>query len=223
MSFVGGVIERFRRKRKEDWEFKWQSTRWAQLFRDPATQAKCREYWVRYRHLDDILRLVPMDGTSKILDVGCGISTVLHFLPGERCGVDPIADRYKTVYRYPPELDIRQGYAESLPFEDDRFDVVFCSNCIDHTEDPGRAVAEIRRVVRPGGRFVLTCEVFPEDVGVRNAGHPHSMTASRLRALATNFATLASWDAPWIGLRAYALGEPATERQEHILLLEKSR
>ena len=221
MSVFTEWVERLRLRRKEDWEFRWQSAKWAALFREPANQAKCEEYWVRYRHLDDIRRLVPMDERTSILDVGCGISTVLHFLPGRRVGVDPLGDRYKAIYDYPKELDIRRGYAERLPGGDGSFDVVFCSNCIDHTSDPAQGIAEIARVLRPGGHFVLTCEVFDEDPGVRNAGHPHGITAEKLRALVAGFEPVAAWDAPWIGLRAYVLGEPATSQREHVLLVRK--
>lgn len=216
-----GLYERWRLKRKEDWEFRWQAAKWAALFREPANQAKCLEYWVRHRHLEDIRRLVPMGPGSSILDVGCGISTVLHFLPGRRSGVDPLGDRYRAIYRYPDELDIRRAYAESLPFPDRTFDVVFCSNCIDHVSDPEKAVAEMERVLRAGGHLVLTCEVFDEDPGKRNAGHPHGLTAESLRALVSGFTPVAAWDSPWIGLRAYVLGEPATDQREHILLLAK--
>ena len=221
MSVLAGWVERLRLKRKEDWEFRWQSAKWAALFREPAHQAKCLEYWVRYRHLDDIRALCPLGPESSILDVGCGISTVLHFLPGRRFGVDPLGDRYKAIYRYPEGIDVRRAYAESLPFPDRSFDVVFCSNCIDHVTDPVKAISEIERVLRPGGRLVLTCEVFDEDPGKRNAGHPHGLTAEKLRGLVASFEPVAAWDSPWIGLRAYVLGEPATSQREHILLVAK--
>jgi cyclopropane fatty-acyl-phospholipid synthase-like methyltransferase len=51
-----------------------------------------REYWRTYRYFDETLSVVPLDEQSKILDIGCGISTVLHFLPGQRFGIDPFAD-----------------------------------------------------------------------------------------------------------------------------------
>jgi SAM-dependent methyltransferase len=221
LSALAAWIERHRLRRKENWEFRWQAAKWAAIFRRPESQAKCHEYWVRFRHLDEIRTLVPMGADTSILDVGCGISTVLHFLPGRRCGVDPLADRYKTIYDYPAGLDIRRAYAETLPFPDGSFDAVFCSNCIDHTTDPAKAVGEIERVLRPGGRLVLTCEVFATDPGQRNAGHPHGLTAEKLRGLVAGFSPIAAWEEPWIGLRAYVLGEPATAQREHILLVGK--
>jgi SAM-dependent methyltransferase len=218
---LAALLEGIRRRRKERWEFKWQANAWAPLARDPANQAKCHRYWIEYRHLDDIRALVPMDASTRVLDVGCGITGVLHFVPGRRVGVDPLAERYKTVYTYPPEIEIRKAYAESLPFEDASFDVVFSSNMIDHVEDPVRMVAEVQRVLRPGGHFVLTCEVFGDDQGARNVAHPHTMSAERLLELVAPFETVRRWTSPWIGLRNYVLGNPPSAQLEHVLLLRK--
>jgi 2-polyprenyl-3-methyl-5-hydroxy-6-metoxy-1,4-benzoquinol methylase len=44
--------------------------------------------------------------------------------------------------------------AQELPFEDESFDVVVAGELLEHLRDPRRVVGEIRRVLRPGGRFV---------------------------------------------------------------------
>jgi len=67
-------------------ELSFQAT-WARQFR--RERAKALEYWRRYRYFDEILMLI-QPGQKRILDVGCGISTVLHFLDGERVGIDPL-------------------------------------------------------------------------------------------------------------------------------------
>lgn len=206
---------------KEDWEFQWQVDNWVGLFQKPEIYDKCREYWNTHRHLQDIAAIVPLNDESRILDVGCGISTVLCFLPGRRVGIDPLADRYRAAFRYPAGIELRAAPGEAIPFEAGAFDVVFCSNCIDHTTDPVQTISEIRRVLRPGGWFVLTCEVFARDQGARNEGHPHSLTAAALRRLAAPFECVREWQSPWYGLRGYALGHPPTAQMEHILLLQK--
>ena len=48
------------------------------------------------------------------------------------------------------------GSVMDLPFEDAAFDYVVCTEVIEHTTDPSRAVAELARVLRPGGTLVLT-------------------------------------------------------------------
>jgi len=225
MALLRKILAGLRRngnlQQKLDWEFEWQSTQWASVFKDPENQRKCHEYWVRFRHLDDIRKRVPLDDTTNILDVGCGISTVLHYLPGRRHGIDPLAERYKTIYEYPKDIDIQEGSGESIQFPDRHFDLVTCSNCIDHTQSPTDTVAEIERVLRPGGHLVLTCEAFPTDLGERNAAHPHSMTIDSLRTLTKRFETIEHWDEPWYGLLNYVLGNPPTTQREQILLLRK--
>jgi ubiquinone/menaquinone biosynthesis C-methylase UbiE len=99
--------------------------------------------------------------------------------------------------------------------------MVFCSNCIDHTNDPSRSIAEIQRVLKPVGHFALTCEVFAADRGVRDHAHPYSMTLSKLLRLVKAFSLTAHWESPWIGLRNYVLDQPGTAQREHILLLRK--
>src|SRR5262245_24229912 len=53
------------------------------------------------------------------------------------------------------------GDATRLPFADSAFDVVVCNSALEHVADDARAVAEIRRVLRPGGRLILTTDSFP--------------------------------------------------------------
>ncbi len=208
--------------KKERWEFNWQRDQWVKLFRRPENQIKALEYWNRYRHLEDICKIVNIDKTSRILDVGCGISTVLHYLPGQRYGIDPLADQYKRIYPYPEGLDVRRAYGEAIPFDDEWFDIVFCSNCIDHTNDAVKTISEIKRVLKRRGYFVLTCEVFAEDLGKRNDGHPYSMTLEKLTKLIDDFHITAHWDSPWIGLRNYVTDQLASEQREHIFVLTQA-
>jgi SAM-dependent methyltransferase len=207
-------------KSKYDWEFEWQQYQWLGLWKTPEVKAKCLEYWRSFRHLDDIKRIVHFDDNTTVLDVGCGLSSVLHYLPGKRVGVDPLGDRYKTIYEYPFEVVCSKG--EQLPFAPEAFDVAFSSNCIDHTSNPNEVLGQIKRVLKASGHFVLTCEVFAEDVGARNQGHPHSMTYSRLRELVMrHFRIVAEWNEPWYGMLGFCLGDPPTEQREYIFILTK--
>lgn len=45
---------------------------------------------------------------------------------------------------------------ENLPFEDDCFDAVFCSQVLEHVRSPWQAAAEMARVLKPGGHLVIT-------------------------------------------------------------------
>ena len=100
---------------------------------------------------------------AAMLDIGVGTGrTTAHFAPlvREYTGVDYApamidAARERFGDAYPLQVaDVR-----ALPFDDGAFDfVLFSYNGIDHleTDDRHRALAEIRRVLRPGGRFVFS-------------------------------------------------------------------
>lgn len=55
-----------------------------------------------------------------------------------------------------PNLDLRQGEADSLPLADEEADRVFANMYLHHVEHPAAAIAEMTRILKPGGRLVLT-------------------------------------------------------------------
>jgi SAM-dependent methyltransferase len=108
--------------------------------------------------LDD--RSVP-DGAT-VLDAGCGLGRTTRHLrdclsaPRRVVGLDADADLLAVARdRSDPggaaELTYREGDAHDLPFDDDTFDVVFARFLLTHLPEPAEAVAEFRRVCRPGG------------------------------------------------------------------------
>jgi len=140
------------------------------------------EHFRKYRFYDEMEGTLKIGPSSKVLDVGCGISTVLHYVPGERFGIDPLADEYKKIYSYPEGITPVCAVSERIPFNEDFFDVVFCTNVLDHVDDPEKTVDEVLRVLRPGGYFVLTVEVFPRKI-TRDPAHPHLFMEEDARRL----------------------------------------
>jgi SAM-dependent methyltransferase len=63
---------------------------------------------------------------------------------------------------------LQQGDATALPFLDASFDIVVCRSSLHHFPDPARAVAEMARVCRPGGRVVVSDMIAPS-AAVRDA------------------------------------------------------
>jgi len=53
-----------------------------------------------------------------------------------------------------------EGNLEHLPFADGTFDITFCLHVLEHVEDDRRAVEELRRVLRPGGRALIMVPLF---------------------------------------------------------------
>jgi SAM-dependent methyltransferase len=84
----------------------------------------------------------------RVLDVGCGVKPYYPFFAAgasEFVGVD-VAN---------PAAEVA-GTAESLPLPDGGFDLVLCTQVLEHTVDPAQAVRELRRVVAPGGRVLAS-------------------------------------------------------------------
>ena len=101
--------------------------------------------------------LGPLTGV-RLLDVGCGVGLLIREA-AERgawvAGVDP-ADELLEVARWAlPDADLRLGAPESLPYDNGRFDVSIVCNTLCYTLDLPRALAELIRVVRPGGRVAI--------------------------------------------------------------------
>lgn len=188
-------------------------------FRD--NKSKVLEYWGKYRYLDEINAICKIEDTTKVLDVGCGISTVLHFLDGERYGIDPLADKYKQLYSYPEGINIRRGFGEEIPFPDEYFDIVFCSSALDHVANPQKAIGEIHRVLKPGGFFVLSVEIFEEKIVSDHSLHSftkkdvYSLLEGKLR-------TILERESPRIALRAYLSGSRKSHNKELIVLSKKA-
>ncbi|MBE9063923.1 bifunctional 2-polyprenyl-6-hydroxyphenol methylase/3-demethylubiquinol 3-O-methyltransferase UbiG [cf. Phormidesmis sp. LEGE 11477] len=96
----------------------------------------------------------------KVLDVGCGGGFTCEFLAGRGAqvtGVDQSAACVRAASRHADEAGLaiayKQAQAERLPFTDACFDAVVCVDVLEHVEDVAQTIAEIGRVLRPGGWF----------------------------------------------------------------------
>lgn len=109
-----------------------------------------QRFWQRQRYAK-ILDL--LEGrTSSILDVGCGSSKIIQSLPGA-VGVDCLARKLRYLRSIHPQLVHADIF--SLPFADASFETVICSQVIDRIPDADRALAQLVRVLKPGGRLIL--------------------------------------------------------------------
>ncbi|WP_245976333.1 class I SAM-dependent methyltransferase [Amycolatopsis palatopharyngis] len=102
----------------------------------------------------------------RVLDVGCGLGavtlgfgTAVH--PVQVLGVDPEPERLVRAggvarRRGISTVDFAAGAAFRLPVQDTAFDVVFAHALIERTKDPGDLLAELFRVLRPGGTLALS-------------------------------------------------------------------
>lgn len=94
----------------------------------------------------------PAAAAPAVLDLGCGSSRILRDLPGA-VGVDIGFRKLRYMRRY--GLPLVQGTIFSLPFLDSSFDVIVCSEVIEHIPAGDDPFKEMARVHRPGGILVL--------------------------------------------------------------------
>lgn len=101
---------------------------------------------------------------ARVLDVGCGPRGSLEWATdaARRVGADPLAARYARLHAQPQRMEYVSARAESLPFADASFDVVGCFNALDHVEDVDRAIAELVRVLAPGGDLLVVVDIGHE-------------------------------------------------------------
>lgn len=94
------------------------------------------------------------------LEVGCGggiLSEEIARLGFAVTGIDPSAHSLQIAASHAQAGGLRityaQGAGEAIPYPDQSFDIVFCCDVLEHVRDVPRVIAEISRVLRPGGVF----------------------------------------------------------------------
>lgn len=107
------------------------------------------------------LRRLAGDGAGKrALDIGCGggiFSAALHEMKYQTLGVDLSSNAVAFAANEYPDVEFRAcGPDGAIPAEDNTFDMVWCSEVIEHVFDVFAFLSEINRVTKPGGRLLLT-------------------------------------------------------------------
>lgn len=186
---------------------------WQQQAADIATGAATQLDWYQWRadKLVDRLKRLGLDaltdGTARVIEVGSGPVGVASFFPAsERIAVDPLAEHYAQlpglISLRSKEVRYLKGVGEELPAETGGYDLAMIENCIDHVRDIDAVVAELRRVLRPGGILYLTVNcrtdwgyLVHRTLSRLNVdrGHPHTFTALRARDLLTHRGFDALW------------------------------
>jgi ubiquinone/menaquinone biosynthesis C-methylase UbiE len=124
------------------------------------------EFHIRGRDATrEIGKLADVQPGTKVLDIGCGIGgaarTLMTEFDCQVTGVDLVEEYIEAARMLNTRIGLdekilfKQSNAIQLPFDDDSFDVVFSQHITMNIKDKGRLAQEVRRVLRPGGRFVL--------------------------------------------------------------------
>ena len=105
-----------------------------------------------------LIEAARLTSESRALEVGCGPGHIVKMMAdtgAKVTGVDLAPGMVKVASELSPHIKFKEANAEHLPFDADTFDVVLVNFAIHHFARPEKACTEIRRVLKPGGRFVF--------------------------------------------------------------------
>lgn len=133
--------------------------RWSSLY-DFGRMTK----WFQYSQRLAIDQL-SLRENSRIIDIGCGTGYAVLFLgkilgKGKACGIDISNGMIQQAKKkIPPNLaqnvEFFQASADKIPYPDETFDGVICTNSFHHYPDPFKALSEFKRILRQGGELVI--------------------------------------------------------------------
>lgn len=141
-------------------------------YRHNQAYAEFLENWDEsfYAKYADFLK--PPAPGARVLDVGCGVGQVIRRLTVagfEAHGVDVSEPNIAKAKRDSSFCQVYDG--KKLPYADSFFDAAGALNVLEHVEEPEAFVVELVRVVRPGGRVVVSSPNFFRVIGFRDY-HP---------------------------------------------------
>ena len=157
------------------------------------------EFQAAQQRLDEqMIRLAQLNHGQSVLDVGCGLGGLIerineHWSGMELTGLNVDPEQLDICHRIRPQsgnsLRWQEGDACQLPFEDQIFDRVFCVEAMFHFPSRRKFLAEVFRVLKPGGRFVSS-NIVLLDV-------PHVESFPRFAVAAILNDGYGPWPDPW--------------------------
>ena len=127
---------------------------------------------------EKVLRSVPVENAQIVADIGCGTGVFLKIAKQKYpsvqfIGLDPdrpaLEIAKKRLARAGLNVELKEAFAESLPLSDRSIDVCFSTLAFHHMPDSSKqkAVEEIHRILKPGGRVVIADFGASESIWMR--------------------------------------------------------
>lgn len=132
-------------------------------YSNPAAYQRFMGRWSA-RLAPSFIRFAGLEDAQHVLDVGCGTGSLSAALLSAGAeirvvGVDPVPDYVSFAQQAvrDPRAAFQTGAVEALPFPDAQFDAALALLVLQEVADPGRAIGEMARVTRKGGR-IAACQ-----------------------------------------------------------------
>lgn len=155
-----------------------------------AVQATHWWFAARRRILARLIEHLALPPEAQVLEIGCGTGANLAMLArfGRLSAMEYDAQA-RSVAAAAAVCPVQAGgLPEPVPFEDGRFDLVCLLDVLEHIADDGAALARVARLLKPGGRLLLTAPAYRWLWSAHDSAHHHHRryTAAGLRRLATS-------------------------------------
>jgi len=113
-----------------------------------------------------LVKAARLGAGDRVLEIGSGpghIAAALAETGADVTGIDFSGSMIAVARARYPELSFHEADAEALPFDDESFDAVVSSFVVHHLARPETVFREVRRVLKPGGRFAFAVFAAPEE------------------------------------------------------------
>ncbi len=160
--------------------------------------ARYDEKWAFYVEatVRETMRRLPLYLGDRMLDVACGTGAFLQAVTAAHpkvrlAGVDISPEMLAVArQRLPAGVELQVASADALPFRDDSFDIVVTTSAYHFFRVPNEVLNEMRRVLRPGGRLVITdwcdeylaCRICDRLLRLFNSAHYRIYGSTECRA-----------------------------------------
>jgi len=159
--------------------FSNRSNYWVKLYGDENNSYNFTKYELasRKKIVLKLLESISDINKIKVLDIGCGIGNYLEELLQRGYSVTGVdvsvnmlqisRDRLQKYLSYPP---LSLSDVEKLPFNNNEFDIILCIGVLEYLKTDDKAIAEISRVLKPGGRLFVS---LPNIISIKNFLDPY--------------------------------------------------
>lgn len=117
--------------------------------------------WVHDSRFNALKSLMGDVTNKSVLDAGCGEGYFFSQIQAkEKYGIDLSEERLKKTVISFPSSNVLCSDLKKLPFEDEKFDVIVCSEVLEHVDGYEDVILEFKRCIKPSGKLILS---FPNE------------------------------------------------------------